>query len=222
MKFLIQPIEMFFNFIYQYVSAIFSNPGTAYGLTIIILTLIIRLLVFPLNYKSTKSMLKTAEIGPKMKQIQDKYKNNPQKANEEVMKLYKEEGVNPMSGCLPMLIQLPILYALFGVFNDLQGIQGASFLWLKDLAKPDALYILPILSGVTTYLISKVTPTAAVSADNAMQNQQKTMNIMMTVMMVVMTIPIKSALALYWVAGNLIQLVQNLVMIVLFKKKKNS
>lgn len=215
-------MEAVLEFLHSYMAMVFSNPGVAYGLTIILLTFIVRLIIFPLNYKSTKSMMKTAEIGPKMKAIQEKYKSNPQKQNEEVMKLYKEEGVNPMAGCLPLLIQMPILFGLFGAFNELKGIQGVSFLWLQDLASPDKLYILPMLSGITSYFIGKITPTVVMSTDSSQQNQQKTMNIVMTVMMVVMTIPIKSALALYWVTSNVIQLIQNLFMIWIFKKQKKN
>src|SRR3712207_5941789 len=164
-------------------------------------------------------MIKSSEIAPEMKKIQNKYKNNPQKANEEVMKLYKEKGVNPMSGCLPLLIQLPILYALYGVFNSLTGIQGAGFLWLKDLAQPDKLYILPLLAGATTYLTSKVTPTPAV--DEAAKKQTTTMNITMTIMITVMTVPLKSALGVYWVTSNIIQILQNLLIIKMIKKEDN-
>lgn len=222
MNFLVKPMEAIFEFIHNYVMLLFSDPGTSYGVTIILVTLLVRMIIFPLSYKSTKSSVKMAAIGPKIKEVQAKYKNNPQKANEEVMKLYKSEGANPMAGCLPLLIQMPIIFALFGVFNNLEGINGVSFLWLKDLNAPDALYILPLLSGVTSFLIGKITPMSAMSNDPAQQGQQKTMNIVMTVMMVVFTIKIKSALALYWVVGNIIQVIQNLFMIWLFKREKNN
>ncbi len=105
-------------------------------LAIILFTIIIRIVLLPLSIKQTKSTAKMGAIQPEMKKVQEKYKKDPQKSQQEVMKLYKENGVNPMGGCLPMLIQMPILFALFAVFQNL-NLQGAGFLWMTDLTKPD-------------------------------------------------------------------------------------
>ena len=104
--------------------------------------------------KQIKSQAKMQEFQPEIKKLQDKYKNDPQKLNMEIMKLYKDNKINPMSGCLPLLIQMPILFALYYVFQNITGIEGASFLWISNLFAKDPYYILPILSGLTTYLSS--------------------------------------------------------------------
>lgn len=149
------------------------------------------------------------EIQPKIKKLQTKYKNNPQKANEEMMKIYKEEGINPFSGCLPMLIQMPIIIALFYVFKDLQGINGVGFLWIKDLSKPDQFYILPILSGLTTYLSSVL---LAPKDDGAQAMQAKTMSIFMSIFLVYVGFKFQASLVLYWVINNIFQTAQTLMM----------
>jgi len=123
------------------------------------------------------------------------------------MKLYKENGVNPMGGCLPMLIQMPILFALYGLFNNL-NLQGAGFLWMPDLSKPDPLYILPILSTVTTYFSSKLMQPPG---GGAQSKQTSTMTTGMAIFMGVMSLKFKGALVLYWVINNLVQVIQTLV-----------
>jgi len=160
----------------------------------------------PLSIKQTKSTAKMGAIQPEMKKVQEKYKNDPQKAQQEVMKLYKENGVNPMGGCLPMLVQMPILFALFAVFNTLD-MQGAGFLWMKDLTKPDPIYILPILSTVTTYFSSKLMQPAG---DGAQAKQTSTMNTAMAIFMGFMSLKFKGALVLYWVVNNILQVLQTL------------
>lgn len=206
MQFLNNTLGQFFQFIHSGVSMFITNPNYSYGLAIILFTIIIRIILLPLNIKQTRSQVAMQAVQPEIKKIQDKYKNDPQKAQAEVMKLYKEKGANPMSGCLPMLIQLPILWALFYVFNNLNAIQGVSFLWIKDLHAPDALKILPILSGVTTYLSSLMMTPA--NADSAQAKQTSTMNIGMAIFMGFMSWNFKSALVLYWVTNNLIQIGQ--------------
>lgn len=206
MQFLNSTLGQFFQFIHSGVSMVISNPNYSYGLAIILFTIIIRIILLPLNIKQTRSQVRMQEIQPEIKKVQDKYKNDPQKAQAEVMKLYKEKGANPMSGCLPMLVQLPILWALFYVFNNLTAIKGVSFLWIKDLSAPDAYKILPILSGLTTYLSSLMM--APKNADSAQAKQTSTMNIGMAIFMGFMSWNFKSALVLYWVMNNLIQMGQ--------------
>jgi YidC/Oxa1 family membrane protein insertase len=158
------------------------------------------------------------EIQPEIKKLQEKYKKNPQRAQEEMMKLYKEKGASPFSGCLPLLIQWPLLLALYYVFNNLTGINGVSFLWMKDLAKTD--FLLAIISGATTYISGIIVmPTTGEQA-----KQSKMMNIGMAIFMVYMSMKFKSALVLYWVVSNLIQIAQTVVIkkIEMGKKTKNS
>lgn len=202
-------LGQFFELIHSGVFFIIPNKNVSYGLAIILFTIIIRLILLPLNIKQIKSQVKMNEIQPKIKKLQTKYKNNPQKANEEMMKIYKEEGINPFSGCLPMLIQMPIIIALFYVFKDLQGINGVGFLWIKDLSKPDQFYILPILSGLTTYLSSVL---LAPKDDGAQAMQAKTMSIFMSIFLVYVGFKFQASLVLYWVINNIFQTAQTLMM----------
>ncbi|WP_123054933.1 membrane protein insertase YidC [Clostridium sp. JN-1] len=207
MKYLNNAFVQFFNFIHQGVVTVIPNKDISYGVTIILVTLIIRLIILPLNIKQTKSSIIMSKIQPETKKIQDKYKNDPQKAQQEMMKLYKEKGVNPLGGCLPMLIQWPIFIALYYVFNNLQGINGVHFLWIQDLAKRDI--ILALLAGITTYYSGiLMMPTG----DNAQAKSTTTMNIAMSGFMVFISWSLKSALVLYWVINNLIQIAQTLIM----------
>lgn len=200
----------FFHSINSFVSGLFPNPNVSYGLSIIILTVIIRALLSPLNVKQIKSSVMMNKVAPEMKKLQAKYKNDPQKLNEETMRIYKEKGINPLAGCLPLLFQWPILIALYYVFSTL-NIKGIGFLWIKDLSKSASLsdwttLILPIISGATTYLSGML---MSLSADKEQAKQTGTMNIVMTVMLFWMSCTVNSALVLYWVTGNIIMFAQN-------------
>jgi YidC/Oxa1 family membrane protein insertase len=207
LKFLTAPLERFFYFIHSGVHMVIPFDDLSFGLAIIVFTVIIRIVLLPLSIKQTKSTAKMGAIGPEVKKVQEKYKKDPQKSQQEVMKLYKENGVNPMGGCLPMLIQMPILFALYAVFQNL-NMQGAGFLWMPDLAKPDPMYILPILSTVTTYFSSKLMQPPG---NGAQSKQTSTMNTGMAIFMGFMSLQFKGALVLYWVINNVVQVVQTLV-----------
>ncbi|MTK12742.1 MAG: membrane protein insertase YidC [Clostridiaceae bacterium] len=207
MQYLNSAFVQFFELVHQWVTMVIPNKNFSYGFAIILMTLIIRLILLPLNIKQTKSSIAMSELQPETKKIQEKYKNDPQRAQQEMMKLYKEKGANPLSGCLPMLIQWPIFIALYYVFNNLTGINGVHFLWIQDLAKRDV--VLAILSGITTYYSgSLMMPTG----DSAQAKQSATMNIGMSIFMIFISWSLKSALVLYWVVNNLIQITQTLVM----------
>jgi len=215
LQFLSGPIGHFFEFLQNGVASVIPNPNISYGITIILMTALIRIILLPLNIKQIKSTVKMSKIQPEMKKIQDKYKNDPQKSQQEIMKLYKENGVNPLGGCLPMLIQMPILFALFYVFNNLTFMSGsmtqpAGFLWLNSLAKPDPYYILPILSTVTTYISSKLMQPS--NGDSAQAKQTSTMNSVMAIVFGFMSIKFRAALVLYWVINNLFQIIQTIWM----------
>src|SRR5690606_3425146 len=124
-----------------------------YGWVLILFGVLIRLLLWPLNAKAMRSQLKTMELQPRIKEIQTRYKNEPEKMQREMLRLYKEEGFNPMGGCLPMLLPFPILIALFFVFQSTIEFRGVSFLWLPDLSQPDPIYALPVLLGVSMFLL---------------------------------------------------------------------
>jgi YidC/Oxa1 family membrane protein insertase len=185
------------------------NPNLSYGLAIILVTLIIRIVILPLTIKQQKSTFAMNEIQPEVKKIQERYKKDPQKAQELTMKLYKEKGASPFSGCLPLLIQWPIFLALYFVFYNLQGINGVHFLWIADLTQSDM--ILAFLAAITTYFSGMISmPTNA--ADPAQAKQTKMMNIGMSIFMVFICWKLRSALVLYWVINNVIQIVQAVIM----------
>ena len=137
----------------------------SYGIAIIIMTIGIKAILAPLTAKQVKSMKGMQKLQPKMKEIQNKYKNDPQRAQQEIAKMYKELGVNPLSGCLPLLVQMPFLIA---IFYALQGYPYdpayESFLWLPSLGEADHLYILPVLSALSTFVMSKQTAQDATGA----------------------------------------------------------
>lgn len=217
MNVLVGPLTTFFEFVHNGVKMVFASPDMSYGITIIVFTAIIRLLLLPLSIKQMKSTNKMSEIQPELKKIQQKYKNDPQKGQQEMTKLYQENGVNPLGGCLPVLIQMPILIALFTLFRSLQGIEGVGFMllpWLDNLAAPDKLFILPILSAIATFLSMKLGQPATGDANKNMN----TMNIAMTGMIFFMAIKMNAALVLYWTINNIFQLIQTLVM----KRPKNT
>lgn len=207
MQYLNNAFVQFFELVHRSVSSVVPNQDISYGLAIILVTLIIRLILLPLSIKQIKSSVAMTELQPETKKIQDKYKSDPQKAQQEIMKLYKEKGTSPLSGCLPMLIQWPIFIALYYVFNNLHNISGVQFLWIKDLGSRDI--VLAVLSGLTTYFSGAL---MMPSGNSAQAKQSATMNIGMSVFMIFISWSLKSALVLYWVVNNLIQISQTLAM----------
>lgn len=212
--FLNKMFENFFNGIHGLVQNVVANQDWSFGITIILFTVVIRVLLLPLSFRQTKSTAKMSAIQPEVKKIQEKYKKDPQKAQQEVMKLYKENDVSPMGGCLPMLIQFPIVIAMFYVLQHI-NYGDASFLWLKPLSSPDKTYILPIISGITTYFSTK---SMQAGGDDAAAKQASTMNIGMSIFFVFMSLKFSGAVVLYWVVNNVIQLLQNLLLKKEFKK----
>ena len=195
---LFAPITKFFTIIFEaihnLVVSLGVTGGASYVLAITILTVIIRACLLPFNIKSAKSSKKMQEIQPEVKKIQEKYKNDPQKAQMEMMNLYKEKNVSMTGGCLPALLPLPILMALYGVFYSASmkaQIEGK-------------LFILPILAALTTYIPSYLM-TKATPANSGTPNMSG-MNIGMSLMMAFMSINFQSILVIYWVVGGLIQI----------------
>jgi YidC/Oxa1 family membrane protein insertase len=179
-----------------------------YGWSIIFLTIIINLLIFPLRHKSLVSMRKMQALQPQLKAIQDRYAGlkmtdpGRQKMQTEIMGLYKEKGVNPASGCVPMLLTLPVLFAFYSLLSQSIELRGADFgWWIKDLSEHDPLYITPVLMGLTMFWQQKVTPS---SVDPA---QQRVM-MLMPLMFGFMFLWAPSGLVLYWFVGNLFQIGQ--------------
>lgn len=178
----------------------------SYGISIILLTLIIKLLMYPLMVKQVRSMKGMQELQPKIKQLQEKYKGTPEKLNKEMAALYKESGINPLAGCLPLVIQMPFLMAIFFAIRDFNYLQQPpSFLWLADLSQPDPTYILPILSAATTWVQSKQTTTEV-------NQQAKMMLVFMPLFIGYISLSFPSGLVVYWVVSNLFQIVQQWLM----------
>jgi YidC/Oxa1 family membrane protein insertase len=184
-----------------------------WGWAILLQTLVINLALLPLRLSQMKSMLKMQRVAPQIKAIQEKYKKyslrDPKKAemNVEISELYKKEGVNPAGGCLPLLIQMPFLFAYYRMLNVAMDLRHAPWMWVHDLSAPDPLHILPIAIVVTMFFMQRMTPQAGM--DPA---QQKMMNVMMPAMLGLMSFNLPAGLSLYWAAGQLIGIVQQSVM----------
>lgn len=201
------PITKFFTAMFEslhtFVETLGVTGGLAYVIAIVILTVVIRAILLPFNIKAARSTQRMQEAQPEIKKIQAKYKNDPQKSSAELMKYNKDNNISMTGGCLPSLLPLPILMALYYTFYSME-ITG-SFLWIKDLGQPDQLFILPILAALSTYvpsyLMAKSTPPAAEGGMN-----MGTMSIAMSAMMGFMALKFKSILVIYWVLGGVIQL----------------
>ncbi len=187
-----------------------------YGISIILFTILTKILLLPINIKQTQSTKKMNELNPKIKALQAKYKNDKERLNEKLMELYKEEKYNPAGGCLPLLIQMPIIIALFRVLQSPTTFVftpeqfdaiSKSFLWLPDLGLPDKMYILPVLSALTTYFQMNM-----VAAKGNTDPNMKTMNMVMPIMLGWITVKFPSGLAMYWVVGNLFTIAQQFLM----------
>ncbi len=176
----------------------------SYGIAIILLTIIIKMILYPLTWKQLSTMRRTQKLMPKVQEIQKKYKNDPQKANTMIMELYKENNANPLSGCLPLLIQMPIFIALYRALGNFQY-GDPTFLYL-NLTQKDPYFILAILAALTTFLQSKVSMPKTGAADPT----QKTMLYIMPLFMAYISYSVPSGLALYWVVMNVMTVLQQL------------
>ena len=173
-----------------------------WGIAIILLVVLVRLILFPLTYKGMVSMYKLKELAPKMKEIQQKYKKDPKKMQMHMMKLYKEHGANPLGGCLPLILQIPIFYGIYKLLLYAIELKGASFLWLHDLSVMDPYFILPVLMGVSMYIHQKLTPTNF--QDSMQEKIFKFLPLIFTFMMA--TFP--AGLVLYWTVNNILSILQ--------------
>lgn len=198
-----------------------------YGLAIIIFTIFMKVLLLPLNIKQTKSMKDMQRLQPELQKLNKKYKNNKEKLNEETLKLYKTFKVNPAGGCLPLLLQFPILIGLYqtllnpaqwvftpDVFAALMLNNGFSFLWINNLNQPDPYYILPILAALFTFITQKFTMAASpvTNPDDPNVKTQKIMLYAMPLMIGWISISMPAGVALYWVVQNIFTFVQQFIM----------
>ncbi len=180
-----------------------------YGLAIILLTILIKILLHPLTKKQIESAKAMQRLQPQMKKIQEKYKGNQQLMGQKMMELYKKEGASPASGCLPMLAQMPFLMGMYyTLYNFNYGGADPSFFWVPNLSEPDPVYVLPILSVVTTVLMQKTMS----SSGTEMNPQMKVMMMIMPLFIGWISLNFPAGLVLYWVVNNVVQIVQQLWM----------
>ncbi|MFK7899024.1 MAG: membrane protein insertase YidC [Myxococcota bacterium] len=202
----LEPLTRFFEIALDWLYKFIPN----YGIAIIVLTLLVRLVTAPLTVKQMRSAERMREVKPKMDALQSKYKDDRQKQSEELMKLYKEEGINPLSGCFPILLQMPVLIGLFYALRTSIGLRHAPFgLWITDLSQPATLFtipgvdfpvrILPLIMGASMFVQQKMMPQAGMDPVQA-----RMMLIMMPGMMLLISYTFPSGLVLYWTVSNLL------------------
>ncbi len=212
-KIVCQALLNFMNLLHSFVGN--------YGVAIVLMTVCVKAVLWPLQSKANKSMRKMSALAPKMQALKEKFKDDPTKMNTEVMKLYKEHGVNPVGGCLPMLIQFPIFIGLFTMLRQVAELRNESFLWVKDLSQPDTLFtipglgfipvlgtpagltvnLLPILMGATQFWLMKMTP-------NTGDAMQRRVMMFMPLIFLVFCYNFAAALALYYTTQNLLSILQ--------------
>ncbi len=202
----------------EFVLRFFYNLTGNYGISIILLTVVVRLALYPVIHKQNVSARAMQEIQPEVKKLQEKYAKEPQKLNQEIMKLYKEKGVSPLGGCLPLLIQLPFLFVLYRVLVTYDYGQ-AGFLWLPSLSQKDPYYILPLAMGVTTFLQQKMSP-PSLSGEASQQNLL--LLVAMPVFLVFISWGLPSGVLLYWFVSNLFYIFQQYMLEVQIRKSKTS
>ncbi len=205
--FISKPMFVFLAFLHTYL----GNWGWA----IVVLTLVIRLILFPLTYKGMVSMNKMKALSPKMKELQAKYKDDKQKLNAHMMELYKKHGANPMGGCLPMLLQIPVFFAIYRVLQNAVELKGAPWiLWIHDLAVMDPYFILPVLMGASMFIQQRLSPNNF--TDPTQEKIMKFLPLIFTFFFV--TFP--AGLTLYWFVSNLFSIAQQYYVNKLFEKQE--
>jgi YidC/Oxa1 family membrane protein insertase len=189
-----RPLTQVLKFFYTYVGN--------YGVAIILLTVIIKLLFWPLTQKSYQSMKSMQKLQPEMTKIREKFKNDKERLNREIMTLYKEKKVNPLGGCLPMVIQIPVFFALYKVLlHNIDLRHAPFFLWITDLSVKDPFYITPLIMGATMFIQQKMTPTS-------MDPKQAKLFMLMPVVFTFMFLNFPAGLVLYWLVNNLLTILQ--------------
>ena len=204
------PIEYLFSTVLGTLYTLTEIIGVpSYGLAIILLTILIKILLYPLTQKQIQSTKAMQRLQPQMKKLQDKYKDNPQVLQKKMLELYQKEGANPMSGCLPMLAQMPILMGMYYTLYSFDyGGAPPSFMFVPNLSDPDPTYVLPFLSAATTFLMQKTMSTSG----GEVNQQMKIMMLIMPIFIGWISLNFPAGLVLYWVVNNLVQIVQQLWM----------
>lgn len=210
MGILARPLGMLLNLIYGYVGS--------YGIAIIIFTIIVKLCMYPLYSRQIKSTARMADVQPKVLALQNKYKDDKETLNAKLMELYEKENYNPMSGCLPMIIQMPIIFGLFALLRNPIHYMGNSeelllavhdsFLWIMDLSQPD-LWILPLAAGISTFISFSQTQAQNAGTEAGNAPSMKIMKYIFPVMIVFMGRSFPAGLTIYWFFNTIIQILFN-------------
>jgi YidC/Oxa1 family membrane protein insertase len=208
----------FFSFLskpfYKVLLWIHSHVGN-WGWAIILFTLLVKFVLFPLSYKGMMSMQKMKDLAPKMKELKEKYKGDPAKMNAQMMEMYKKHGANPMGGCLPMILQIPVFFALYRVLLNAVELEGAPWiLWIENLAQMDPYYVLPVLMGASMWFQQRVTPS------NFTDPMQEKIFKWFPVLMTVFFIYFPAGLVLYWLVNNLFSIGQQYFINHMYAKHK--
>ncbi len=197
--------DMFISWLEQILELFFQLSSTlgfeSYGIAIILMTIVIKMILYPLTIKQVKSMKAMQDIQPEMKRLQEKHKKNPEMLQKEMARIYKDAGVNPLAGCLPLIAQMPILMGMFYAMQNFKYAGDPSFLWLANLSLPDPYYVLPVLSALTTFIQQKQTTTE-------MNQQMKMMMIFMPIFIGWISLTFPAGLVIYWVISNITQIFQ--------------
>jgi YidC/Oxa1 family membrane protein insertase len=194
-------MSFLYTILEEMIKGIYSITGN-FGLAIIGITVIIKIILLPLTLKQDKSMKAMKKIQPQVDKLKEQYKDDPKMLNQKTMELYQQNKINPAGGCIPLLIQLPILWALFGVLRIERGLipNGSTFLWM-NLIEPDPYYILPILNGLVSYIQQKL-----MGSDN--NPQMKNMTYIFPVMMIFISYKMPAGLQIYWLTSSLAGVIQ--------------
>jgi len=197
MTFIAKPMFSILTFIYDFTSS--------WGVTIILFVVMVRLILFPLTYRGMVSMYKLKLMSPKLAELKKKYGKDPKKFQLKMMELYKKEGANPLGGCLPMLLQIPIFFAIYRVLVNAIELKGASFLWINDLSAMDPYFILPVLMGVTMYAHQAITP------NNFTDPMQEKIFKFLPVIFTFFMFSFAAGLILYWTTNNVLSFLQQFI-----------
>jgi YidC/Oxa1 family membrane protein insertase len=176
-----------------------------YGLAIILLTIVVRVVLFPLTYKGMVSMKRMQKLQPKMTSLRERFKDDRERMNREVMELYRRHKVNPLSGCLPILLQIPIFFALYSALMGAIELRHSPFAgWITDLSQHDGLYILPLLMGASMFVQQKLTP-------SSLDPTQAKIMLWMPIVFTMFMFNFPAGLTLYWFTSNLLSIAQQAI-----------
>ena len=200
-------VRPFVGIIHWTVNTLHDQFRLGYAWVLIVIGVLVRILLWPLNQKAMRSQMRMQGIMPLAQEIKEKYSDDPQKMQRETMKLYREHKVNPLGGCLPLLIPWPVLIALFFVFQNTIQLRGVPFLWLPDLSAPDPLFILPFFLGASMFLLQFISMRAMAAANP----QMKMMMYVLPIVMVFIFWRLASGLNLYYAAFNVATIPQQIL-----------